>query len=82
LNGARPAALTDAQVRAGDRAKAIDTEAQERAAELGRKIVALVDAQMRTEETVRKVGQRIDNLAVTVERHIADGHGGGARAES
>ena len=64
------AALVDAQIRAEDRA-----------AEIDRKIAALVDAHMRTEEVVRKAGERIDNLTATVDRHIADGHGGRARTE-
>lgn len=94
------AALLDAQIRADDRASEIDSgakeraaemdrEAKERAADFDRKIAALVDAQIRTEETVNKageridrLGERIDKLAATVDRHIADGHGGGARSES
>jgi hypothetical protein len=53
-----------------------------RADETDRKIVALVDAQIQTEETVRKMGERIDNLAVVVERHIAEGHNGRTRPEA
>ena len=75
------AALLDAQIRAEDQAK-------ERGAEFDRKFAALVDAQVRTEETVKrmgeridKLGERVDNLTVVVERHVADGHGGRARPE-
>lgn len=86
------AVLLDAQIRSEDRAAEIDREAKERAAEFDReakeraadfdrKIAALVDAQMRTEEVVMKVGERIDNLTLVVERHIADGHGGRAQTE-
>jgi hypothetical protein len=46
----------------------------ERFEETDRKIAALVDAQIQTEETVR-------NLAATVDRHIAEGHNGRARPE-
>ena len=93
------AVLLDAQIRAEDRATESDREAKERAAEsdreakaraadFDRKIAALVDAQMRTEETVNrmgeridKLGERIDKLTVVVERHVSDGHGGRARPE-
>lgn len=54
----------------------------ERFEETDRKLAALVDAQIRTEETFRKMSERIDNLAVTVDRHIAEGHNGRARPES
>jgi len=52
-----------------------------RADETDRKIAALVDAQIRNEEMVSKLGERIDNLTAAVERHTADGHGGRARPE-
>jgi methyl-accepting chemotaxis protein len=55
---------------------------RERFDETGRKIAALVDAQIQTEDTVRKLGERIDNLAAVVERHIVEGHNGRARPES
>jgi predicted chitinase len=42
--------------------------------ETDRKIAALVDAQIQTEEAVR-------HLAATVDRHIAEGHNGRARPE-
>lgn len=94
------AALLDAQIRSEDvtaemkreakeRATEVDREAKERNEDFDRKIAALVDAQMRTEETINKageridkLGERIDNLAATVDRHIVDGHGGRARPES
>ncbi|HEX7314947.1 MAG TPA: hypothetical protein VF297_13550 [Pyrinomonadaceae bacterium] len=47
----------------------------ERFEETDRKIAALVDAQIQTEEAVR-------HLAATVDRHIAEGHNGRARPES
>ena len=46
----------------------------ERFEDTDRKIAALVDAQIQTEEAVR-------NLAATVDRHIVEGHNGGARPE-
>ena len=83
------AALTDAQIRSEGMTAEMKREAKERDAEFDRKIAALVDAQMRTEEVVKKAGERIDklgerigNLTVVVERHVADGHGGRGEAES
>ena len=54
----------------------------ERFQETDRKIAALVDSQIQTEEVMRKLGERMDNLAATVDRHIAEGHDGRARPES
>ena len=54
----------------------------ERFEETDRKLAALVVGQIRTEETVRKMGERIDNLAATVDRHITEGHNGRAQPES
>ena len=57
--------------------------------ETDRKLAALVDAQMRTEEEARKreesmrsLEETMRSLAATVERHIADGHGGKEYPES
>ncbi|HEX8147768.1 MAG TPA: hypothetical protein VF591_11350 [Pyrinomonadaceae bacterium] len=47
--------------------------------ETDRKIAALVDAQIRTEEESLKLKETMRTLASTVERHLADGHGGRAR---
>lgn len=55
--------------------------ADKRADETDRKIAALVDAQIRNEEMVRKLGERIDKLTAVVEGHTADGHGGRAEPE-
>lgn len=74
------AALIDAQVRAEDETAAMKREAKERGAEIDKKMAALFEAQVRTEETFKKVGERIDKLAATVDRHVADGHGGRAQA--
>jgi DNA repair exonuclease SbcCD ATPase subunit len=52
-----------------------------RADEFDRKLDALVDVQIQNEEIMRKLGERVDRLAATVERHIADGDGGKARPE-
>lgn len=87
------AALLDAQIRSEDKAAKTDREIKERAAEFDRaakeraaefdmKLAALIDAQMRTEETVKRLGDRIDRLTLLVEQHTADGHGGRARPES
>ena len=54
----------------------------ERFEEADRKIAALVDSQIQTEEVMRKLGERMDNLAATVDRHIAEGHNGRSRPES
>ena len=68
--------------------RVVDTVAQlaqvttERFEETDRKIAALMDSQIQTEEVMRRLGERMDNLAATVDRHIADGHGGRAEAES
>ena len=43
--------------------------------ETDRKIGALVDSQIQTEESIR-------NLSAALDRHIDDGHGGRARTES
>lgn len=48
----------------------------ERFEETDRKIAALVNSQIQTEEVMRKLGERMDNLAATVDRHIAEGHNG------
>lgn len=78
------AALLDAQIRSEDETALMKREAKGRSEEFDRKIAALVNAQIRTEETVNKageridkLGERIDNLMLVVERHVADGHGGG-----
>jgi chromosome segregation ATPase len=60
-----------------ERFEAVDN----RADETDRKLAALVDAQMRSEESFRKMSEGIDNLAATVDRHIAEGHNGRARPE-
>jgi hypothetical protein len=60
----------------------IDRQAKERAADLDRRAALLFEAQRKTEETVRKLGERIDNLAAVVERHIVEGHNGRAQAEN
>ena len=39
------------------------------------KIAALADAQIKTEATVQQLGEHIEALINTVERHVADGHG-------
>ena len=75
-----------------ERFEATDRRAEEtdrRTQEIDEKIAALVDAQIQTEETVRKLGEdvrkteeAVRNLAVTVDRHIAEGHNGRARPES
>ena len=46
----------------------------ERSEETDRKIAALVDSQIQTEESLR-------NLSATLDRHIADGHGGRGKQE-
>ena len=53
----------------------------ERFEETDRKIAALVDAQFRTEEEARKREEAMRKLTETFERHVTDGHGGGARPE-
>jgi hypothetical protein len=53
----------------------------ERFEETDRKMDALVDAQIRTEEESRKMQEAIRKLSATVERHVADGHGGKEQAE-
>jgi hypothetical protein len=79
------AALADAQIRTEDRLAEIDLRAAERhaetdrraaerAAEFDRKFAMLTESQQKTEESIR-------NLTEVVNRHIADGHGGGARPE-
>ena len=65
-----------AQVTA-ERFEAVDRRAEE----TDRKLDALVDAQIRNEEMMSRLGERIDRLATTFERHIADGHGGRAEPE-
>lgn len=77
------AALINAQIRADDRMAELDREAKERGADIDRRIAELVDSQMRTEETVRRLGEDVTrteeavrNLAVTVDRHIVEGHNG------
>lgn len=68
-----------------DRLAQVTTERFEamdrRAEEWDGKIAALVDAQIRNEEMIGRLGERIDNLTAAVERHTGDGHGGGARPE-
>ena len=56
-------------------------DVNKRADEFDRKLAALVDAQIQNEEMMGKLGERIDRLAATFERHIADGHGGRAEPE-
>ncbi len=81
------AALVDAQIQTEDRVAEIDKRAQESGAEIerraresaadfDRRMAMLADSQRKTEEIVRKVGERIDNLAAVVERHIVEGHNG------
>jgi uncharacterized protein YoxC len=53
----------------------------ERFEETDRKIAALVDAQIRTEEEARKREAAMRKLTETVDRHITDGHGGKERPE-
>lgn len=38
------------------------------------RIAALADAQIRTEEALAKLIEKLDRLAGTVERHIKEGH--------
>jgi prefoldin subunit 5 len=40
------------------------------------KLEALADAQIRTEETLNRLGERVDKLAETVERYISEGRNG------
>lgn len=68
------AALVDSQIRTEDRAAGADRRDEERAAGIDRRIAALFDSQGKTEEAIRK-------LAVTVDRHIVEGHNGRARPE-
>ena len=73
-----------AQVTA-ERFEAVDRRADEtdrRVDEIDRKFAALADAQIRSEEAFRKMSERIDNLAATVDRHINEGHNGRARPGS
>ena len=87
-SGARIAQLEDLLVRFAqatrDRFEATDRRAEEtdrRAQEIDEKIAALVDAQIQTEESARKMEEAIRSLAVTVDRHIIEGHNGRARPE-
>jgi methyl-accepting chemotaxis protein len=67
-----------------ERFEAVDRRADEtdrKVDETDRKIAALVDSQIRTEEVMRKLGERMDSLAATVDRHIVEGHNGRARPE-
>lgn len=86
------AALIDAQIRADDRVAELDNwtkesatdfdrRLKESAADFDRRYAILLDSQRLTEETVRKLGERIDSLAVTVDWHIVEGHNGRARPE-
>ncbi|HWS88368.1 MAG TPA: hypothetical protein VN282_15460 [Pyrinomonadaceae bacterium] len=54
---------------------------ERRADETDRKLGALVDAQIQTEGTVRRIGEKVGDLAAMMERHVADGHGGRAQPE-
>lgn len=60
-----------------ERFEAVDRRAAEterQADEVDRKIAALVDAQIQTEESLR-------HMSATVDRHIKEGHNGRARPE-
>src|SRR5687767_15048835 len=81
------AALINAQIRADDRVAGLDNwlresradfdkRLKESAADFDRRYATLVEAQKKTEEAVRKMGERVDNLAATVDRHIVEGHNG------
>lgn len=73
------AALTDAHIRAEDRAAETDRWAKESAADFDRRMAALVDAQIQTEESARKTEEAVRKLAATVDRHIVEGHNGRAQ---
>lgn len=45
--------------------------------ELTERINALVDAQIRTEESLKKTDDQLRSLTAVVERHIREGHDGG-----
>ena len=40
------------------------------------KIAALTDAQIKTEEALTRLIERVDKLTAALEQHTADGHGG------
>ena len=74
------AALIDAQIRADDRVAEMDSRTKESAADFDRRYALLLESQRLTEETVRKTEEAVRNLAVTVDRHIVEGHNGRAGA--
>ena len=44
--------------------------------ETDEKIAALTDAQIKTEEALTRLIERVDKLTAALEQHTADGHGG------
>ena len=44
--------------------------------ETDEKIAALTNAQIRTEEALTRMIERVDKLTAALEQHTADGHGG------
>jgi len=80
--------LEDLLVRFAQATRERFAAADRRAQELDEKIAALIDAQIRTEEsgrkmeeTVSELGKKIGNLTEVFERHITEGHNGRARPE-
>jgi len=48
----------------------------QRADDLDAKIAALVDSQMRTEESMRKTDEKLKNLVAVVDRYFSEGRNG------
>src|SRR5687768_5811380 len=72
----RIAQLEDLLVRFAQATRDRFEVADRRAHEIDEKIAALVDAQIQTEETVRRIGENVNNLSAAIERHIVEGHNG------
>ena len=81
-SAARIAQIEDLLVRFAQATRERFEATDRRAQELDEKMAALIDAQIQTEETVRKLGEDLRHLAATVDRHIVEGHNGRARPES
>ena len=86
-SSARIGQLEDLLVRFAQATRDRFEAADRRSEEMNEKIAALIDAQIRTEETVRKteetvreLGKKIATLTEVVERHIVEGHNGRAGA--
>ena len=59
-----------------NRFESIEARIAEQSENIDRKIAALVDAQMRTEENVKKTGEAVRNLTAIVDRYFRERNGG------